>query len=354
MGVIRKIGRKWYVDLRADGRRVRKVVGSRRDAERALTAIEADVLRGTYRFKRETRTRFDDFAESYLEHSKANKRSWQRDRTSLKSLSGCFGDMLLSKINAGHIEKYKSLRIAEVSPASVNRELACLSALFTLAKKSKLVDENPAREVQNLQERKIAMKVLNEEEARRLVDVSTGSLKSIVIIALNTGMRSGEIFSMRWNDVDFDQHFIFIKMTKSGVARKVPMNAVVAAALKTMKREGEFVFVNPKTGRPLTTVHRSFKSACTKARINDLRFHDLRHTAASWMVMGGVDLVTVAQILGHSDIKMTMRYAHPTPAARRQAVDVLAAAFGQKGHDMVKNWSKEEEAAPVTYLVSKN
>ena len=87
---------------------------------------------------------------------------------------------------------------------------------------------------------------------------------------------------------------------------------------------------HPKIKERIKDVKTTFKAACRRAGIRDLRFHDLKHTAATYMVTGGVDLVTVAEILGHADIKMTMRYAHPTPENKRKAVNVLAAIFGKE------------------------
>lgn len=341
MGIY-KVKDKCYIDFYADGRRIRKSVGSEKDAENALAAVKTDILRGELRFKKESKIRFEDFAKEYFEYSKVNKKSWERDRTSLKALTEFFDNILLSKITAGYIEKYKTKRIGEVSSASINRELACLSAMFSLAKKSKFVDENPVREVSKFQERKLELRILSKEEIADLIEKSSGHLRKIIILALNTAMRRGEIFALKWKDVDFEKGFIYIAVTKSGVMRKIPMNSLVIEALKNMKRENEFVFFNSKTEKSLTTVRRAFKTACQKADINSLRFHDLRHTAATYMVMGGIDLVTVSEILGHSDIKMTMRYAHPTPENRRKAVDVLAVAFGQEIEKMVINRSQGE------------
>ena len=191
------------------------------------------------------------------------------------------------------------------------------------------------------------MKILDREEIDRLIRNSCDHLKGIIILALNTGMRKGEILYLRWNDVDFDKLFIFIKTSKSGVARKVPMNAMVVESLKKIKRESDYVFCNPKTKERIKDVKTAFKAACRRAGINDLRFHDLRHTAATYMVTGGVDLVTVAEILGHADIKMTMRYAHPTPENKRKAVNVLDAVFGG-GSEKVADGQKEERAKMVT------
>lgn len=188
-----------------------------------------------------------------------------------------------------------------------------------LQKKSKL-----------FQEQKIEMRILDKEEINKLLDNSCDHLRSIIIIALNTGMRRSEIFKLKWKDIDFITNHIFIKETKSAVQRKIPMNSIVSSTLKNMKRESEFLFYNPKTMDHIKDVKTSFKAACRRSGIRDLRFHDLRHTAATTMVIGGIDLVTVAEILGHSDIKMTMRYAHPTPENKRKAVNVLASMFEQQ------------------------
>ena len=219
----------------------------------------------------------------------------------------------------------------KVQPATINRELACLKHMFSLAKKWKMADENPVKEVQLFQERQIEMKILTREEIGRLVDSASPQLRPILIVALNTGMRKGEILRLRWNDIDFENQFISLWETKSNRPRKIPMSGLVAETLRARKRDKEFVFTNPRTGRPLSDLQTGFKAACRKAAVGDLRFHDLRHTAATYMVTGGIDLVTVKEILGHATIQMTMRYAHPTPENKRRAVEVLGQLFEKTG-----------------------
>ena len=353
MGVY-KVGNIWYIDFYADGRRIRKAVGSRKDAENAQTAVKADILRGEYKFKKDRKIRFENFSKDYLEYAKINKKSWKRDELCLKTFIPFFGNMLLSKITPLHIEKYKRMRLDEVKPGTVNRELACLKHIFTIAEKfRKFEDKNPVKEVRFLQERQYVMKVLDREEIKWLISSAADHLKPILIMALNTGMRKGEILNLKWNDVDFISHFIHIKESKSNIMRKIPMNSIVAATLKGIKRENDFVFPSTKTKEPRTNIFYSFKMACSKASIKDLRFHDLRHTAATLMITGGVDLVTVSQILGHSDIKMTMRYAHPTPENKRRAVDVLASIFESgKGKNVAINRSQEQIGEDTTSLLS--
>ncbi len=290
-----------------------------------------------------------------MKHSKATKRSWQRDEYSIQSLKEYFGDLYMSKINAGHIEKYKTKRIGQVSPATCNRELACLSAIFTMAKKSKLVESNPVTEVKKFQERKLQMQILSKEDAESLIEAASEPLRAILTIVLNTGMRRGEILNLRWADIDFDLHVISLWNTKGGKTRKIPMNAYVEETLNRIKRiESDYVFTSKRTGKPLCDVRKPFFEACDKAKIKGLRFHDLRHTSATWMVMAGIDLVTVSEILGHSDIKMTLRYAHPTPQNRRRAVEALAAVFGRKSNEVDTYRTPRPEGLPATPSVSTN
>lgn len=335
-------GQRWYIDHYYEGRRIRKKVGSKKDAENALAAVRADILRGEYRFKLDKKIRFEKIAEKYLEYGKVNKkRSLERDRWSIENLKSHFKGMLFSKINPLHIEDYKKKRLENVQPATINRELATLKHMFNLAKKWKIAYENPVNDVKFFQERKIEMHILTEDEADRLIDASPDYLKPIIIVALNTGMRRGEILKLRWNDIDFNKHYLFIKETKSGIPRKVPMNSLVAEALKNINRESNFVFYNSKTDERLKNIYKAFKIACKTIGIPDLRFHDLRHSAATLMVTGGIDLVTVKDILGHSKIEMTMRYAHPTPENKRKAVAVLEAVFRKK-MDTNRSHSKKE------------
>jgi len=357
MGVY-KIGKKWYVDFYYDGKRIRKAVGSKKDAENALIAIKADILRGEYKFKKESKIRFDDFAKEYLEYAKINKKSWRRDKTSLDNLMHHFRGMYLLRITPRHIEDYKKERINQVKPATVNRELALLKFMFSLAKKWKLVDENPVKEVKFFQEQRIEMHILNRKETNRLLYYAASHLKPIITLALNTGMRKGEILNLRWSDIDFNKRYIFVRTTKSGKDRKIPMNHIVTSNLKALKRDGDFIFYNPKTKACLKDVKTAFKAACRRAGIPDLRFHDLRHTAATLMVTGGVDIVTVKEILGHSSIEMTMRYAHPTPENKRKAVDVLASVFEQKTQDLAIDQPREglefNQNKDLAELVSSN
>jgi integrase len=146
-----------------------------------------------------------------------------------------------------------------------------------------------------------------------------------VITALNTGMRKSEIFHLTWDRVDLKNRIILLDKTKNGERREIHINGTLLNTFSGIIRrlDCKFVFYNPKTLKPFDNVKRSFGTALRKSHILDFHFHDLRHTFASWLVMAGVDLTTVKELLGHKDIKMTLRYAHLAPAHIRKAVEIL-------------------------------
>ena len=132
-------------------------------------------------------------------------------------------------------------------------------------------------------------------------------LKDIVTVALHTGMRRGEIFNLTWFDLDFDRGVIHVRKTKTKLNRVVPMNGRVREILNKQKRASEFVFTSAKTGGRLMDVKKAFNTARLQAGIPDFQLRDLRHSCATRLSDCGEELVTVAEILGHTDIRMTKR-----------------------------------------------
>jgi integrase len=140
----------------------------------------------------------------------------------------------------------------------------------------------------------------------------------------STGLRRGELFYLTWQDIDFKQGAIRVLQSKNGKSRDIPMNDTLRLTLQQLPRRIDTDYVFPgKTGRGLVDIRKRFHRALRDAGINDFRFHDLRHTFASHLVMAGVDLVSVKEFLGHADLKMTLRYAHLAPDYKRAAIDRL-------------------------------
>jgi integrase len=323
---------KWYLDFTFRGRRIRQFGGyTKEQARNNLARLRIEKLDEKLGFKRPgsgERVLFEKFADEFLElYSKQNKRSWKRDEGSLKNLKLSLKTKTLQDIGPENVERYRAKRRTEVSDATVNREIACLKTLFNKAVEWGRLEKNPILKVKKFRESNSKERILTQGEAAKLLSEASPQIKSILRLALNTGMRRGEILSLRWKDIDLHKGFIFIADSKNGRSRNVPINSRVFETLKSLSQESEYVFFNSETKTHIKDIKTGFKAACRRAGIKSLRLHDLRHTAASWMVEAGIDLVTVSKILGHSTIQMTMRYAHPTPENMRLAVEKLSEIF---------------------------
>jgi len=262
------------------------------------------------------------------------------------------------------IEKWRLRRQKDgMKPTSINRELADLRACIGRAVQWRLLDKNPLELVKPCridsqpkirflsadEEHKLRLK-LDERETALADSRASGNrwraergyslydnladgafadyLKPAVLLSLNTGLRRGELFGLKWSDVDFDRNILTVaaETAKTGRTRHVPLNSEASKILQYWKKQSElkssYVF-SGKTGSPFHDVRKSWDSVLKKAGIEHFRWHDLRHTFASKLVMAGVDLNTVRELLGHSDYKMTLRYAHLAPEHKAAAVNKL-------------------------------
>jgi integrase len=340
MGVFQK-GKNWYIDYYVKGRRKRKKIGpSKKLTLQVLNDVQLKIAKGEYLgIFDEKKTPIDEYAKQYLAFSKANK-AWstynRRDRFSIDNLLSFFKGKYLFEITPEMIEKYKATRLEKVTPASVNRELACLKHMYTKAIEWGYVKTNPGKGVKRLKEPPGRLRYLKLEEVEALLRVCSGHIRPIVVTALNTGMRRSEILNLRWSDVDLKNRKITVINAKNNESRVIPTNQTLhqeflALYQKAKEKKEEYVF-SDRNGRPFKDIKRGFSSALKKIGIKDFRFHDLRHTFGSHLVMQGVDLRTVQQVMGHKDIKMTMRYSHLSPEHVQEAMEKLDKLWTLFGH----------------------
>jgi len=323
---------EWYIDYYVYGHRKREKIGSSKAlAQNVLRKRKVEIAEGKYLdIKKEEKIRFEDFCKTFLDlHSKPNKKpsSLERDITLIKNLSLFFGGFYLYAVTQMMVEEYKTKRIEEgKKPATVNRELACLKCIFNKAIEWGKATDNPVRKVKLLRENNQRMRYLEKEEAQRLIANCSDHLKPVVIVALNTGMRRGEILNLKWKDIDINQNLIYLMDTKNGDKREVPMNEFIKKTLISIPKhpDSPYIFCNGK-GTPYYNLRKSFAGALEKSGITDFKFHDLRHTFASQLVMSGIDLKTVQELLGHKSFDMTLRYSHLSANHKKRAVDILAA-----------------------------
>lgn len=250
----------------------------------------------------------------------------------MRLLLEAFGQCKLIEITSRDIERYMQLRSKDVRPATVNRELALLRHMLNKAIDWGYLQENPAKKVKPFKEPPGRVKYLRKDEYERLLTVCklTPGLYEIVYTALHTGMRKGELVSLTWGDVDFERMEITLRETKNNEIWVIPICDALLSVLEELyqKHLGHHVFTR-EDGTPYGDPHHRFKTACKRAGVEDFRFHDLRHTYASYLVIAGIDIRTVQELMGHKTVKMTMRYSHLSKTHLRAAVNKIRAGFGQ-------------------------
>lgn len=272
-----------------------------------------------------------------------------------------FGQKLLDDINALQIEKWRSERLSSgIKATTINRDIATLRSALSKAVEWDLIESHPLsrlksikvdnspkirylttneeihlREIITLREKKLCLarekanlwrRERNYSEKPLLHTLSFANyIRPMVLISLNTGIRKGELLSLQWENVSFPLSSITIEGTsaKSGKTRHIPLNNEALNTLKLWHQQSDnhtgLIFPN-KIGKQLSDIKKAWASILRAAKIENFRWHDMRHHFASRLVMAGVDLNTVRELLGHSDIKMTLRYAHLAPEHKAQAV----------------------------------
>ena len=324
----------YYIDYYVGYKRFREKVGpSRTLAETVLKKRQVETAENKHLdIKRDLKIKFDDFAKEYLElHCKVNNKSWQTtDARIIHVLKKHFSGKCLSEITMHLVQQFKADRIKEVAPATVNRQLACLKCLFNKAIAwGKFNGPNPVVPVKMFKTNNQRRRFLEKDEIVNLLAHCNGYLKPIVIVALNTGMRRGEILGLKWRDLDFKRSVIYLHDTKNGEKRELPVNEQVKNTLVAVRKNpsSEYIFCK-ENGNHLGDIKKTFLTALRKSSIKDFKFHDLRHTFASHLVMSGIDLNTVRDLLGHKSIQMTVRYAHLSPNHKQRAVEDLDKQLG--------------------------
>lgn len=236
------------------------------------------------------------------------------------------GNFSLRSLNAGEIQKYSDMRLAKVKPATVRNELMILSGMFREAVKGELISANPMRLVDKPKVQNEVIRYLDREEEERLITIAPEPLKTAIIVAIHSGMRDSEQRSLMWSDVRNDEGVIVVRQSKSGMPRRIPMNRPLREALESIEEypDSPYVFTNPDTRKPYDRFNNTtWRRVLGSAGIQDFRWHDLRHTFGSRLAQAGVPVTAIRDLLGHSQIQVTMRYAHLAPSNLRDAVQKL-------------------------------
>ncbi len=339
MGVYKKDNR-WYIDYYIHGKRKREVVTipevdpatiTIRDAEKALAIRKAEIAQGKFDItKTEKPVKIELLIEAYLEWAYENLKAPIAARTACKNLLTYFGGKNIYSLSLWEIEKYKSERKKQGrKPETINKELGALRRMFNLALQGALrvkVGKNPVQGLKLLKVAKLKPRVLKDWEFHKLYEAASGHFKPILLCAYMTGMRRSEIAKLKWKDVE--DGYLYVVETKNGESRTIPIAESLVDTLSILKKDSnrEYVFNSPE-GTPytsLTSWKRTWSTALKKSGIDKCRFHDLRHTFVSNLIVNEKeDFATVMALSGHKDISMLKRYSHTQDEAKRAAIQKL-------------------------------
>ncbi|HET9961500.1 MAG TPA: tyrosine-type recombinase/integrase [Nitrospiraceae bacterium] len=330
MGLFKR-GKIWWMSVVHQGQRIRESTGTsdRRLAEGILGKIRTRMIEGRFfEVGQEKERTFGEMMARYEEEHAVKLASQRTYCGFVKRLTAAFGDYTLVEITPSLLNQYKRRRHLDgVKPATINRELACMKKAFNLAMKEwQWCRENPVSRIAMEREHNARDRWVTVREEKTLLLACRPWLSDVVVFAIGTGMRMGEILELTWRGVDFDRRTVMVFRSKNGERRTIPTSDRVLDVLKERFKSRplgmEFVFWSQNQTR-LEGGHlrRSFRLALSKAKIEDFHFHDLRHTFATRLAQQGVDLYTIQRLLGHKSPHMTQRYAHHSPESLRWAVE---------------------------------
>ncbi|CAL7962719.1 integrase [Gammaproteobacteria bacterium] len=246
------------------------------------------------------------------------------------------GDYALAEITPALVAEQRDKLLQEItvrdklrSPATVNRYLAALSHAFTIAiKEWGWIESNPVSAITKPKEPRGRVRFLSDKERENLLAAVKGSdnpiLYLVIVLCLSTGARKMEILGLKWSDVDLQRGIITLHETKNGERRVLPVTGhalgLMHEHIKTKHIDSDLVFPSSYNPKQPIDIRTPFETALKRAEINDFRFHDLRHSAASYLAMNGASLAEIAEVLGHKTLQMVKRYAHLSEAHTARVV----------------------------------
>jgi integrase len=332
-GVYRRKDRPgfWASWIDANGkRRQRKLEAHTLVQARALlnaekAAVEKATTLGYAPPSKET---FEAVSERFLafQVARLTLRAYQREEGILHNqIRAFFSRMKVADIRRNDIERYITLRSGIVSAGSVVKEMNILKHCLSKAVAWELIPVNPAHGVKLPKVSEGRTKYLSPTEFKAALEAAPDWMRAPMALAAFTGMRRGEILNLRWKDIDLAHQRVYLRETKNGTLRVLTLNQLAMQVLQSLPVGDPGMLVLPDVDPARLSVYT--RRVFASVGIADASFHSLRHTAASWLVMEGVDLYAVGQILGHKTPRMTQRYAHLSPGYMAVAVGKLDGVF---------------------------
>ncbi len=332
-------GRSWVLDFQHKGTRHKVTLGplpNRSAAREVAQKIRGDIIKEGHGIAARPvpSLPLEKAAKLFTEWAQANRRpeTAKRYAGALRPVLRHFAGKRLADVSPFALEGYKRARVEQGVRTGLNRELEALRNLYNRMVEWGKATDNPVRKVKRLKEPDGRTRWLAEEEIGRLLAACNPQVRRAVVTTLHTGLRRQELLGLTVGDLDFARRTLMVRAAyaKNGERRSIPINAVLTETLRPLiigKAPDAPVFESRK-GEPYRSLRTAFTTGCRKAGITDFRWHDLRHTYASHLVMAGVDLPTIKNLLGRKSIEMTLRYSHLSQDHKRQAQDRLAEKMG--------------------------
>ncbi len=344
-----KENRMFRIDVSYNKKRVRKTItGSLAIAKEVEAKIRAELIGGEYydrRQKAKQETTLNEFFNAkYLPVVQKEKKSWDRDAQHFRDyISPIVGKKKLNEISPFDVEKIKKHLADEgKAPRTIEYVLATLRHIINKAKDWGYFEgENPTSKVKKPKADNRRIRFLTPEEAQMLLDElkkHSQQVYEMALLSLHTGMRAGEIFNLKWGDIDLKNGIIHIKDPKSGENRTAYITDKIKSIFENKtKKPDEYVFKDAK-GNKIKKISHTFFRVVDKLGLNDgitddrdkVVFHTLRHTFASWLAMQGTPIYTIKELMGHKTLAMTERYSHLMPDVKRNAVDSIDRMMEQR------------------------
>ena len=301
-------------------KQIREAIGERKLAIITLQKRNVQIAEGKHLDKKPP-VLFSDYADRYLKEHSITLRSYYNDKKNMPYLNKFFGEKYLHKTTRQDVEQFKIEN--SDTPVATNRRLSLLHGIFNRAiTYDKYIRDNPCTGVKHYPETP-RDRVLTEDEIDRLFSNCTDKrLELALIIALNTALRSSNIFGLKWSDIDFDGGWVNVARTKNGKPLSIPMTQELKDALINYPRYKtcEYVFCTPD-GIQLKSLRKPFTELVKKCKIINFTFHDLRHTCGTFWKTKGMDNYFIQQLLGHKDPKMTLRYLNLSHSYLKEAIE---------------------------------
>lgn len=319
----RKDKKGWWVRLYSKGRQQWFKCDTKSQAKALYGRLKAEAREGKY-FEKAKAVPFRELAMDYMTAVDARRRRKGDDRSRINRWITALGEQDAATITPRQIERaLTEIQTSGRKAGTVVRHLSVLKAMLNRAKRLGLLKDNPASLVQAPKVNNVLVRYLTSDQESALLDVLPTRFRPLVLTALNTGLRQGELLRLTWDDADWNVGILTVQETKSGDRRRLPMNSIVQKILTELKNStstGHADRIFPYDDRYL---RRAFNRAVKVSRLTPFRFHDLRHTFASRLAMQGANDRTIMALGGWKSPRMLDRYAHLSPAHLWQAVEGL-------------------------------